>query len=189
MKDIGDWGSGFLIPFQQATPESGLLDEANQWNDETVYAGSGYFGPNAVVTWLDFTAGKEFHQYFFEAPIDDERTRIFFLNLRHFMMDPKQDQKIIDINMEIAQEDIDVMSKLSPLRTPETLTKELLVPTDQPIVHYRETLKDWEKNGWRLDINKFKELQGDTAMAIPSPARRTQKNWILDEVPLVKTRS
>jgi phenylpropionate dioxygenase-like ring-hydroxylating dioxygenase large terminal subunit len=183
MEAIGDCGSGFMIPFTQLDPEGGLLNQANQYNDEVVKAGSGYYGPNAVVTWLHFTKENKFHQYFFEAPIDENRTRIFFINMRHFMMDPKHDQQIVDINMEIAQEDIDVMKKLSPVRTPETTTKELLVPADEPIVHFRQALKDWQQRGWRLDTKKVAELRGDVAMAIPCPARRERKNWVLDEVP------
>ncbi|MDP6437801.1 MAG: hypothetical protein QF790_08795 [Gammaproteobacteria bacterium] len=73
------------------------------------------------------------------------------------------------------------------VKNAETMTKELLVPSDQPIVRYREMLKDWEKNGWRLDIKTLRALQGDAAMAIPCPARATEKNWVLDEVPLVST--
>jgi hypothetical protein len=126
-----------------------------------------------------------FHHYFFEAPIDETRTRIFFINMRHFMMDPKHDQQIVDINMEIAQEDIDLLVKLNPVRTPETLTKELLVPADEPVVRFRQSLKEWETLGWRLDLTKIKELRGDIAMAIPSPERRTKKNWVLDEVPRI----
>jgi hypothetical protein len=44
-----------------------------------------------------------FNQYFFEAPIDENRTRIFFVNMRHFMLEPKNDDPIIKMNMEIAQ--------------------------------------------------------------------------------------
>jgi hypothetical protein len=126
-----------------------------------------------------------FHQYFYEAPIDENRTRIFFVNMRHFLMDPAMDDRIVGINMEIAQEDIDVLVRLNPVRTPETLTKEVLIPSDRPTVRYREFLKDWESRGWRLDMKKMQALRGDVAMAIPCPARRTEKNWVLDEVPRV----
>jgi hypothetical protein len=136
-----------------------------------------------VVTWLHFTKENMFHQYFFEAPIDENRTRIFFINMRHFMMEPERDQEIIDINMEIAQEDIDLMETLNPVRTPETTTKELLVPADEPILNFRQALKDWEARGWRLDVKKMAELSGDVAIAIPCPARRERKSWVLDEVP------
>jgi len=183
MEPIGDWGSGFMIPFTQMVPEGGLLDEANQWNQEVITAGSGHFGPNAVVTWLHFSETNWFHQYFFEAPIDENRTRIFFVNMRRFMLDPEMDQKIVDINMEIAQEDIDLMVNLNPIRTPETLTREILIPSDKPIVSYREYLKDWESRGWRLDLKKVCDQRGDVAMAISSPGRRTEKNWVLEEAP------
>ncbi|MGI9308245.1 MAG: Rieske 2Fe-2S domain-containing protein [Gammaproteobacteria bacterium] len=185
VEDIDDWGSGFMMPFTQTVPDDGLLVEANTWTEEPVRAGSGHFGPNAVVTWLHFTKENMFHQYFFEAPIDEHRTRIFFLNMRHFLLEPENDQRIVDINMEIAQEDIDLLVNLNPVRTPETLNKELLVPADKPVVRYRELLKEWEARGWRLDLDKIQKQRGNVAMAIPCPARRTSKNWILDSAPLV----
>jgi phenylpropionate dioxygenase-like ring-hydroxylating dioxygenase large terminal subunit len=187
IEPITEFGSGFMMGFSQLNPEEGLLEQANSTEyDDVVKAGSGHLGPNALVTWLHFTKENMFHQYFFEAPIDENRTRIFFLNMRHFLMDPDMDQKIVDINMEIAQEDINILIKLNPIRTPETMTKELLVPSDKPVVAYRELKQDWEQRGWRIDMKKLQELRGDVAVAIPSPQRRTEKNWVLDEVPLVK---
>ncbi|MEC9376325.1 MAG: aromatic ring-hydroxylating dioxygenase subunit alpha [Pseudomonadota bacterium] len=185
IEKIQDWGSGFMMPFSQIEPDDGLLDEANSWSREVVTAGSGHFGPNAVVTWLHFNERNWFHQYFFEAPIDEKRTRIFFVNMRRFMLEPDNDQRIIDINMEIAQEDIDLLINLNPVQTPESLSKEILVPSDKPIVSYREYLKEWEKLGWKLDQNKIKQLRDNLAMAIPSPNRKIEKNWVLDEVPTI----
>jgi phenylpropionate dioxygenase-like ring-hydroxylating dioxygenase large terminal subunit len=182
---LTDFGSGFMIPFTQLDPEGGLLAETNRDADEVVHAGSGHVGPNGMVTWLHFSKENRFHQYFFEAPIDENRTRIFFVNMRHFMMDPANDQRIVDINMEIAQEDINVLVNLNPIRTPETTTAELLVHTDKPVVRYRELLKEWEAKGWRLDLAQLSAQSGNVACAIPSPARRTEKNWVLAEVPRV----
>ena len=71
------------------------------------------------------------------------------------------------------------------MRTPETLTRELLIASDKPVVAYREFLKDWESRGWRIDLQKLAEQRGNIAYAIPGPQRRAEKNWILDEVPLV----
>ena len=105
--------------------------------------------------------------------------------MRHFMLEPENDQRIIDVNMEVAQEDIDILVKLNPVRTPETMTKELLVPTDAPVVRYRELQKEWEQRGWRIDLKRLRELRGDVATVIPSPGRRTSGNWILDPVPLI----
>ena len=185
VEDIGNWGSKFMIPFVQISEQDGLMADKMVREPEHLKAGSGHLGPNALATWLQFTKDNMFHQYFFEAPIDENRTRIFFLNLRHFMMDPAMDQQIIDVNMEIAQEDIDILVKLNPVRTPETLTRELLVPADKPVVRFREYLKEWEAKGWRIDVRKVRESQGDVAYAIPCPARRTSKNWILEEIPRI----
>ena len=183
MENIGDWGSKFILPFVLEKRNDGLLLESQVRDPEYLKGGSGYVGPNQLITWLQFTKENMFHQYFFEAPIDENRTRIFFLNMRHFLMDPEQDQRIMDINMQITQEDVDVLVKLDPVRTPENNTKEILLPSDLPIVHYREFLKDWDKRGWRIDMHKLKELEGDVAFAIPCPGRRTSKNWVLDEIP------
>jgi len=183
--DIGDWGSKFMLPFVQEKSGEGLLDGQIERRPTDLTAGSGHFGPNVLITWLHLGGENKFHQYFFEAPIDENRTRIFFVNMRHFMLEPAMDQRIIDVNMEIAQEDIDVLTNLNPVRTPETTTKELLVPSDRPVLRYREYLKDWEGKGWRIDLKKLAAMRGDTAVAIPSPARRTTKGWILDEIPMI----
>ena len=106
--------------------------------------------------------------------------------MRSFMMEPEHDQRIVDINMEIAQEDIDLLEKLNPIRTPDTNTKEVLVPADMPVVRYREYLKSWDQRCWRVDSRKLQETSGDIAYAIPCPERRTSKNWVLDEIPLIQ---
>ena len=50
-----------------------------------------------------------FHQYFFEAPIDESHTRIFFVNMRSFMLEPENDGRLVKVNLTIAQEDIDIL--------------------------------------------------------------------------------
>ena len=182
--DIGAWGSKFIIPFVPEKEDTALLKESRERDPEYLRGGSGHFGPNTLMTWLRFTKENMFHQYFFEAPIDENRTRIFFVNMRHFLMEPEMDQKILNINRAIAQEDIDVLVNLNPVRTPETLNRELLTPADRPIVRYRELLHEWENNGWRIDLQTLKESRGDAAYAIPCPERRTRKNWILETIPL-----
>ena len=185
IEDIDGWGSKFIIPFVPKKRDDGLLQESQERDPEYLRGGSGHFGPNTLMTWLRFTKENMFHQYFFEAPIDECRTRIFFVNMRHFMMEAENDQRIFDINMQIAQEDIKVLEKLNPVTTPDTSTKEVLLPADRPIVGYREYLKGWEERGWRIDMKRLVELRGNVAVAIPCPARRTSKNWVLDEIPRV----
>ena len=41
-----------------------------------------------------------------------------------------------------------------------------------------------------IDMRQFHERHGvDKAYAIPSPARRTSGNWVLDPIPLIKDRA
>lgn len=184
------WGSKFTMEFKREV--KGLLGDktgtaiAAGSEGETVIAGSGHMGPNQLVTWIYPQENQKFRQYFFEAPIDENRTRIFFLTTRSFMLDPDMDEDIMDINMQIAHEDIAVVQDLDPIRTPSSPTKELLLPSDAPALNYRHYLKRWEENGWRIDSKKFREMSGDVAMAIPSPERKTTKGWVIDEIPLIK---
>jgi len=185
IEPLGDYGSGFMMPFSLLDPDKAAMNQEMLAREDVVSAGSGHFAPNVLITWLHFSTDNKFHQYFFEAPIDENRTRIFFVNMRHFMLEPEMDQRIMDVNMEVAQEDIDVLVKLNPVRTPETLTKEILIATDTPVVEYRKYLKEWEARGWRIDQERLIAQRGNVATAIPSPGRRSGKNWVLDAAPLL----
>ena len=183
--DVPPWGSEFMYPASGSTSEETKLIGAGE--GET-WAGSGHHGPNTLITRIEFSESKAFRQYFFEAPVSDNRTRIFFVNMRCFMMEPENDQRLIDVNMRIADEDINVIEALDPVRTPFSTAKELLTPVDKPIFRYRDYLKEWDNKGWRIDWKKLQELKGDVAFTIACPARRTEKNWILDTVPLLEAK-
>ena len=45
-------------------------------------------------------------------------------------------------------------------------------------------IDNWKKKGWKIDTNELTTNKGKKAYAIPSPARKTQKGWVLDKVPL-----
>ena len=124
-------------------------------------------------------------QYFFEQPVDYNRTRIFFINLRNCMLEPENDERLLKINLAIADEDIAVVSELYPVRTPKSNNRELLVVGDECIVGYREHLERWQQRGWQIDRTAVEAAGVDVAWAIPSPERRQQKNWVLDAIPLV----
>jgi phenylpropionate dioxygenase-like ring-hydroxylating dioxygenase large terminal subunit len=182
LQDNPPWGHEFLMQYSgYATIETRTLGSGVG----STRAGSGHHGPNTLITRILFTEEKKFIQYFFEAPIDESSTRIFFVNMRCFMLDPDQDENLININMNIAHEDIRIIEALDPIRTPHTTTKELLLPQDKPIVQYRKYLQEWEDRGWRIDKRKFRELTGDVALAIPSPERRSSKNWVVETIPLM----
>lgn len=182
VKDEGEWGCGFMYPSSGSKSEQTKLIGAGVGG---TWAGSSHYGPNFLITRIHFSPEKMFRQYFFEAPQTDGRTKIFFLNMRSFMMEEKNDQRLIDVNMRIAHEDIYVIEALDPVRTPVSTSKELLTEVDKPIFRYRDFLAKWDQKGWRIDWKALQDKRGDIAFAIPCPSRRVEKNWILDPVPLV----
>ncbi len=182
--DMGGWGFWFAVRFHEEKQASALISEGRVGEPGFPVSGSGHIGPNFLTTWIRFSKQNEFRQHLFEAPIDENNTRLFFLNMRHFMTDPDQDSRLMDANLQIIGEDVDVLRGLNPVRTPESLTREILLPADLPIVRYREYLKAFDDRGWKIDLKTLNEKRGETAFAIPSPARQTSGNWVLDSVPL-----
>ena len=181
------WGIKFYEPFGEKQIEDTELASVKT-GERIGAAGSWCQGPNQLVTWIDLSATNSFHQYLFEQPTDGDHTRIFFVNMRNWLQEDKHDERIEDVTMKIVHEDLSILEKLHPVRTPETNTKEILVPGDYAVVRYRELLKDWEARGWRIDREALRAKQGDVAYAIPSPARRESGNWVLDTVPLMPPR-
>ena len=182
MEDI-PWGSKFYMAYPtKKAPDTEL--SAVKTGKRIGAAGSWFQGPNQLVTWIDISAENSFHQYGFEAPIDDSNTRIFFVNMRSWLLEDEYDERIEKPTLQIVHEDVDILEKLSPVRTPTTNTKEILVPGDAVIVRYREWLAEWDANGWRIDYKALREKKGDIAFAIPSPGRREGGNWVLDTIPL-----
>jgi phenylpropionate dioxygenase-like ring-hydroxylating dioxygenase large terminal subunit len=178
------WGTKFYLPFGEKLDHNTALASAKT-GDRVGAAGSWHQGPNQLVTWIDLTVTNSFHQYIFEAPMDEGNTRLFFLNMRNWLMEDKHDQRIEDVTLQIVHEDIKVLENLNPVRTPDTNTREILLPGDYALVRYREWLKKWDANGWRIDMKALRAKQGDVAMAIPCPGRRESGNWVLDTVPLI----
>jgi len=190
------WGFWFTHRFDAPPlPQKGHVtaqDADTPWGEtqperRQVLAGTGTYGPNIMATYIFLTEEKMFRQYFFEQVIDEHNTRIFFLNMRNFLLDPGHDGPIHARNKIIAQQDIQILVGVNPQRTPLSPTKEVLMPADKGIATYRNWLEKFDNNGWRIDIDEFNRRNGtDVAFAIPCPARRTSGNWVLDEVPLIK---
>jgi len=182
---VGDpnWGPGFFAQFN--SPESKDKDFAKMKQaSSTREAGTGAIGANQIWTYIRFGPGKAMHQYMYECPIDEHNTRIFLVNLRSTFLEAEMDEKVNQMNWNIASQDITVLRALEPALTPSTNTKEFMVPADEPILRYREKLKEWEALGWRIDMETIRRHEKRVAYAIPSPARRQAKGWILDAVPV-----
>lgn len=182
------WGSGVAGNYtEMGTKRS---DKHGMKSDPTfLNAGSWHHGPNTLITWITFKKNTSLHQYFFEAPIDGNNTKIYFVNLRSFRLDPENDETIRNANIAVTQEDIVILKNLYPVRTPATRVREMLMPGDKTVVRYRDFLDDWTARGWRLDWKRMQDNDGDVACAIPSPERRLSGNWVLDTVPLLSAES
>jgi phenylpropionate dioxygenase-like ring-hydroxylating dioxygenase large terminal subunit len=182
--DDKPWGTRtYTVGAPQRQGETELQALRTDQND--VWAESWTHGPNALVTAIHLSKTNDFVQYFYEQPVDENRTRIFFINTRNCMLEPENDENIMRINLNVAEEDIAVIEALFPVRTPDSKTKELLGVGDENIVRFRELLDGWRAKGWRIDLQALRERPGDIAYAIPSPARRESGNWVLDSIPLV----
>jgi phenylpropionate dioxygenase-like ring-hydroxylating dioxygenase large terminal subunit len=178
------WGSKFYVPFGGNKRDHTNLSDVKQ-GKRVGAAGSWHTGPNQLVTWIDLTETNAFHQYMFEAPVDEGNTRIYFINMRNWLLDDQHDQRVEDVTLKIVHEDVSVLEKIDPVRTPDTNSKEVLLPGDTAVVRYREWLRRWDERGWRIDMKALRAKQGDVAMAIPCPARRESGNWVLEPVPLM----
>jgi phenylpropionate dioxygenase-like ring-hydroxylating dioxygenase large terminal subunit len=182
MEDI-PWGSKFYMYYPMKKDHNTELTDVKS-GERLGGAGSWFQGPNQLVTWIDISAENAFHQYIFEAPINEGRTRIFFLNMRNWLLEDDYDMRIEKPTLDIVQEDVTVLESLQPVRTPPNNTKEILVPGDTVVLKYREWLAEWDANGWRIDFERLQAERGGIAFAIPSPGRRESGNWVLDTIPL-----
>ncbi len=179
----GRWGPGFFNKFKSPGSKDKDFAKMKKASDSRE-AGTGTIGANQIWTYIRFGEGKNMHQYMYECPIDEDKTRIFLVNLRSTFLDPEMDEKVNQMNWTIAEQDITVLSDLEPMLTPPTNTKEFMVPADEPILRFREKLREWDALGWRLDTDKIYASKGQ-AFAIPSPARRQSRGWVLDPAPTI----
>jgi hypothetical protein len=105
--------------------------------------------------------------------------------MRNCLLHADYDERIRKRCLAIAQQDIEVLDEVDPILTPESTTKEVLMPADKIVVAYRDCLRGWENQGWRIDTDELNRNRGKVAYAIPGPDRRTSGNWVLDPVPLI----
>jgi phenylpropionate dioxygenase-like ring-hydroxylating dioxygenase large terminal subunit len=189
------WGFWFKVamdtpPLPQADHQT--ANGGTPWGDakterKKLTNASGTYGPNTMSTYINLGPGKMFRQYFFEQPVTENKTRIFFLNMRNFILDPDKDGPIHARNKVIAQQDINILGTMNPQRPPMNNTREMMVPADKAILTYRDWLRKFDSKGWRIDINEFNRRNGKVeAFSIPSPGRKTSGNWVLDTIPLIE---
>ena len=167
--ETNDWGSKFVASFGEYTKAEERQKVSTTGDHETdgLSAGSWLIGPNTLVTGIYLPGNTHFIQYFFEAPLSQGRTRVFFVNARNNSLGEDKDEWINSTFMNVAGEDRTIIEELWPVRTPDTMTKELLTPGDAAVVQYRQFLKDWDARGWRIDWSELERNKGNVAYAIP----------------------
>ncbi len=74
VKDESEWGCGFMFAASGSKSEETKLIGAGVGS---TVAGSSIHGPNTLITRIHFSEERRFAQYFFEAPVNEGRTRIF----------------------------------------------------------------------------------------------------------------
>ncbi len=180
------WGFGFMLNFQAPPIRNPVMRWARNY-DGDLEAGSGHVGPNNMWTKIHLTPTRWIHQYIFETPIDEYHTKIFLICLRNVLLPTWVDKIVNKRNFAIAEQDRVVIEKLKPVKTPPSRARELLMPADKVIYLYRDSLDEWTRRGWRIDTGALRQAadRGDVMYAIPSPARRDTKGWVLESVPLV----
>lgn len=188
-----EWGNGFMSTFD-APPLRNFVMRAMKRERAKMEAGTGTCGPNQMWTYIHITPKFWLHQYVFEAPIDENSTKLFLLSFRNNIFVKSKafefvnrliDKRINERNVVIAGQDIVVMNPVVPRQTPPSRTKELMMPADRVILEYRDKLQEFENRGWRMDIAALRRAreQGDVIYAIPSPGRNEHKAWVLDPAP------
>jgi len=180
------WGTGFWgRPYVPPLAEKKMQGASGRTGNATISAGTGHIGVNTIWTLIHPTPDMKIHQYLFECPVDASNTSLFLVNLRNFLIDPEDDERMMTRNAVVAMQDRDILLEVHPVITPETRTKEYFMPSDSPIGAYRDKLKEWEEWGWRIDVDEVERNRKKVAYAIPCPARRETKGWVLDAVPLI----
>lgn len=180
-----EWGVGFMSVYDASgspTEEYGSMKDS-----KVTTAGSGTFGASHF--WTKIQPGGRFkmHQYTYDLPIDEFTTRVFLVSTRNAGLTEEMQKIMMDRNLIVAQQDIDILDEVEPVRTPPTMLKEFMVRSDSCIVKYRDHIKRYEDKGWRIDLDKFhaEKAKGNIIFAIPSPLRRTEKKWVIDPIPLM----
>ena len=181
-----DWGTGFFNKVYAPPLAERRMRETSKVDDNrTINVGTGHHGPSSVWTHINPTPVMKIYQYLYRLPINEVCTGLYMITMRNFMQDEGHDETIIKRNRYVAFQDRDVLLGLHPKTAPRASTRDLLTPSDYAVGRYRQWLAQWQARGWRIDLDEVSRLGAHTAFAIPSPARREKKGWVIDPIPLL----
>ncbi len=180
-----EWATGFFNEvFVPALAEQKMREASGRSGPGYIRAGTGHHGISSVWTFINPTPTMHIYQYLFETPVDETHTSLYLVNMRNFLVEPENDQRMTVRNEYVAFQDRDVLSELNPVLTPDTPSHELFMPSDLCVGRYRQLVARWQARGWRIDSAAVERTRTKAAYAIPSPGRRETKGWVLDPIPL-----
>ncbi|MBL8645005.1 MAG: aromatic ring-hydroxylating dioxygenase subunit alpha [Rhodospirillaceae bacterium] len=179
-------GAGFMMTFKSPELKDSTMSKLRNFAGD-LEAGAGHVGPHQTWTQIHMSPTNWFHQYTFRTPVSRTETRGYLINMRNALLDPQHDDAIQVRQRVIQEQDITILEAIEPSIPPVTNTKEVLMPADRTIARYRQYTKEWNTKGWRIDIDAVERDAGRVVYAIPSPARRETKGWVMDTVPVVQT--
>lgn len=91
-----------------------------------------------------------------------------------------------EVTLRVVKEDMAIVENLNPVRTPDTNTREVLVPGDTAIAAYHGVrLEEMGREGLEGRRQGAEREAGRLRGHDPLPARRTEGNWVQEAVPLV----
>ncbi len=135
----------------------------------------------------------DFVLYTCHLPVDDNKTRSIWLQLRSFFKHNYFDRDSFRRVIKIFNEDRRTVLEQRPELLPYDLAAELHVRSDAIQIAYRKMRNKYLDMGWGIDTHRIQsEYANVKAVVIPSPARREipelAKAWVMKEVPVRQTK-
>jgi phenylpropionate dioxygenase-like ring-hydroxylating dioxygenase large terminal subunit len=179
------WGGGAMVVFY--SPELPDKDMKSLQREGRNESGSGYHGAACTWTRVNFSEKDRMHIYLYACPRDEVDLEIFLVMQRNCMLDERYDENFLKRMAVAVEEDRIVVEKLDPAIPSKDAIGEFIVPADDVLMHYRQRLADWQRRGWRMDVETVRRNRGRVAYSIPSPARRVDPvNWAVTPVPVLR---
>ena len=148
----------------------------------------GHHGASHQWTFLTFKSGSfngRFCFYSFIQPISAHRVRRYLFHARDCQLDDETDLAMHKANLGFEQEDRPVIEQMRPVFSPRDTSSELLLPEDEIMTCFRESLDSWRRKGWQINLSEIRRTAESKVHAIPSPGRREHRNWVVATVPLL----
>ena len=157
--------------------------------DQTSEVATGHISVSNYFSFVQISKEHRLCLYFYATPLSQSRTRITLLTTRNFMPGEDQDEKMKQGNEYILMQDVKVVAPIRPGPAPDHNITELLLPEDRGVIGYRQRAKEWTQRGWHIDIDALEADSSNRVYAIPSPARQTTANWVIEAIPLVAAKT